>query len=154
MATSPSTGLVLKIFSNNEEFLAEQSIYMLLNRSGVRHIPHYFGAYQNEWMQVKALLISHQGRPIKDEDSFTLSEWCVYGLPSTGSYLTVLNRWHLGTIVWNLHQAGIHHHDLKKSNIVRSTADDLSMIDFGLSSTANSCKSECCIDWVWLRHGM
>lgn len=75
VATSPSTGLVLKMFSNEDEFSAERGIYERLNHSGIQYIPRYYGAFRNQWMQVDALLISHEGEPVGEEEIFTLTDW-------------------------------------------------------------------------------
>ena len=53
----------------------------------------------------------------------------------------------------HLHGIGIHHHDLKFSNIVRRPDGTLVVIDFGLAALGEVCEAKDCADWVWLASG-
>jgi hypothetical protein len=74
-ATSPLTGLVLKMFSYQEDFSNERDIYILLNERGIRGVPYYFGSFRNSWTDVDALLISYEGLALKEEEEIVLSDW-------------------------------------------------------------------------------
>jgi hypothetical protein len=75
VATSPLTGLVLKMFSDEEDLSIEQRIYMILSERSIPGIPRYFGSFRNSWMNVDALLISYEGLPLKEEEMINLSDW-------------------------------------------------------------------------------
>lgn len=57
------------------------------------------------------------------------------------------------TVVHHLHSVGIHHHDLKCSNIVRRSDGTLVVIDFGLAVLDEVCDAKYCEDWAWLESG-
>jgi serine/threonine protein kinase len=59
----------------------------------------------------------------------------------------------LVTIIQHLHGIGIHHHDLKCSNIVRRPDGTLVVIDFGFATLGEVCETRDCEDWIWLASG-
>ncbi|KAF8954000.1 hypothetical protein BDZ97DRAFT_552390 [Flammula alnicola] len=126
-------GLVLKTFQDPMKFVQERRIYEMLNRRAVDYVPSFYGAFRNWWMIADALLISFVGEPID-------------GL------LDCLDWQHLRIVVDRLHEAGIHHHDLKFDNIVRGADGVLRVIDFSNSVLSLDCTGDCS-DEIWLCHG-
>lgn len=74
-AVSPSTGLVLKMFAKDKDFTDERDIYAQLNKYNIQHIPRNLGTFRNDWMEVNALLISYEGRPVLDGETISRSDW-------------------------------------------------------------------------------
>ena len=77
-------------------------------------------------------------------------------LDATGIIKTLhcfFRRLHLVTIIQHLHSVGIHHHDLKCSNIVRRPDGALVVIDFDFAALGEDYGAEDCEDWVWLESG-
>lgn len=74
-AVSPSTGLVLKMFAMDRDFTDERDIYAHLGKYDIQHVPHSLGTFRNDWMQVNALLISYEGRPLLDGGTISRSDW-------------------------------------------------------------------------------
>jgi hypothetical protein len=74
-AVSPSTGLVLKMFAKDKDFTDERDIYAQLGKYNIQHIPYSLGTFRNDWMQVNAVLISYEGRPLLDGGPISRSDW-------------------------------------------------------------------------------
>jgi hypothetical protein len=92
--------LVVKIFSEEDEFSREDRAYQALSKNGCRYIPTFYGSFHNESVDLWALVISYE-TPVGEEFRMTprdrqdfqfslnifacLNKYCIQGGPGSCS---------------------------------------------------------------------
>ena len=152
---SKSIGLVLKTFSDDDDFEAERGVYNILSgtTTGADIAPKFLGCFVNHWCGVHAVLLGYGGETLPDDYELGEEEWCVTPSLNVCALSEIDIRSELVMAVDALHALHIHHHDLKWDNILRQTSGRLLLIDFHLSDINPDCPEDTCPDRLWLNEG-
>jgi serine/threonine protein kinase len=135
-----SHGLVAKVFeSSNLSALRKEATFLALaSTTPACSVPRFWGAFTGD---ILCIISSDAGHAI---DSFhALSTRQVYVNSLMFLPLNFRSRYSLTVAVKQLHRRGIHHHDLRKENILVDSHGILSIIDFDNSVFGEECMSWC-----------
>ncbi|KAF8802840.1 hypothetical protein BYT27DRAFT_7196174 [Phlegmacium glaucopus] len=132
VSINKNLGTVVKLFFEQNVFERERDIYWVLTRNSLDFVPQLYGIFRNEWMKCSALLISYVGESLHDNNNINLQEW---------------HQLHYA--IQRLHEAGIHHHDLRFGNVVKDSNGHIQIIDFS-HAEHHHCDYELCPDWKWI----